>query len=348
MELYASAEKLKDGLYRILWNTNSTSRNNNSSSSFNYSSEVGLTSLGVDEYYNLACYMVKNRTNDTKNPVLKLTIETADYKTKNLKQRKVTARFLGYEKEMRFTPNLAEVDPSWIAQWTEITKIGCSFCTNRKGMAEAFEIFIDMDPTSSLKQAQQSVLSHITHLWESKTLADVTFKCEEREIKAHTIIISSASPVLAAMFQNDFKEQQEKIAVIKETKADVFERLLCFIYTGCFDFEYKDMSALLVAADMYNVDSLKEECEKCLAKNVTLEKATNYLILSYQHNAEKLLKATLKYMHHNSEAICNRPDWKSVIDTYPDLCFIAVQFMVKKNTSTSTLLSRMRQLRNNR
>ena len=213
--------------------------------------------------------------------------------------------------------------------WNRLTRVGCS-CDDSIGMDKIFEILIDVDPTCSSQQAQKNVLSHLSQMWKSKTLADVTFRCQNREIKAHSLIVASGSPVLAAMFKNDFKEKQEGIAVIKDIEADVFEKLLYFIYTGEVDFQFKEIHALMVAADMYNVATLKEECEQYLSRNVTLEEATNYLILSHLHGAKKLYEATLNFMQQHAETICSRPDWMSLIKNYPELGFDAMKFIVKK------------------
>lgn len=362
MTLPISVQKLKNGLYRLLWHTSNSRGYRDSYSSFNYSSKVDLTSFGVDECYDIRCSANNNgNVSGPQNPSLKLTLMTSD--DKNFKQRKLTATFLGYEKEMVFTSNSKEeihgqrmkeyvrqknsnksstgqasrpkrkITLTWTAEWAEITRMGCYNCNHRQGMAETFEVLIDMDPMDllSAKEGQQSVLSHIAHLWESKTSADVTFKCEDKELKAHTLIVFSGSPVPAAMFQNDFKEKQEMITEIKETNADVFEKLLYFIYTGNLDYEFDDIPALYLAADMYNIALLKRECEKCLTQNITVENATTYLIFAHLYNANELHKATLNYMQKNSEAICSRPDWMSLYKNYPKLGFVAMQFMVKKN-----------------
>ena len=105
MALPVTVRKLKEGLYRILWNMD----NKKNSPSFNYSSEAELTSFGVNERYKLESSMNNCNTADSKNPLLlkiTLLITTSDeISTNNFKQRKVIARFLGYEKEMRFTLN---------------------------------------------------------------------------------------------------------------------------------------------------------------------------------------------------------------------------------------------------
>ena len=354
MKSHVAVQKVNDWLYRAIWITNTNSYNRNTYDSlFDCSSTMKLTSLnGVefDEHYLVECSMLRNLVYGYDRYLsLKLVLITSD---ESIKQRKLTARFSGYEKEMRLRRNSAQflnpkilnkstVQPEvcyvrkisliWEAIWTEITTTNFSkFCSN---LAKTFEIIIEMDPTFSLGPGQKCGLKHLRRLWESKTMADITFKCENRDVKAHSVIISSGSPVLAAMFQNDFKEKREQIAVIQEIKAEVFERLLFFIYTGRIDVEFEDTAALIdvmVAAGMYDVASLKDECELYLSKHLSVENATSYLILAHFHDANRLHKATLKYMQRNYEAICTRQDWKNLLKDHLDLGIQATQFLAKK------------------
>ena len=347
MALPISVEKIRTGLYRLVWHMHTVSTGKNY-----ISDKVDLSSFGIDE-----CYQITYRGGCRSGPYLLLTLHTIDRNT-DFKQRKVVARSLGYKHEMFFTAqntsyyskgikcqkegDLIQTTGqqedrqeethwyNWRAEWTDITRKDCSICQSSQCTAEYFEILIDMDPKNCFSQAQRSVLSNFSHLWESKTLADVTFRFDDKDIEAHKCIVSCGSPVLAAMFRNEFKEKQARIVEIKETESDVFEKLLHFLYTGKLDLQFNDMSALYLAADMYNIVGLKKECEKYLLENVTLENATTNLIISHLNNAEKLYNATLRYMQQNSEAICSRPDWMTVIKNYPELGFAAMQFMVKK------------------
>ena len=250
----------------------------------------------------------------------------ASHKRNNFEQRRVTARIFGYKKEMLFTSHAIGINNTpctWTANWTEFPITNCPKCASSLDVNETFEIIIDMGSTVPLKQGQESVLRHLSNLWETKNLADITFKCGDRDIKAHTLIVSSGSPVLAAMFQNDFIEKQERSATIKETRGDVFEKLLYFIYTGDFDYEFHNIAALLIAADMYNVIPLKEKCEQHLSKNVTLEEATNFLILSHLQNAKELYKATLNFMQQNA---FSRTKFPNLISTLPLYFSLAIPF----------------------
>ena len=71
-----------------------------------------------------------------------------------------------------------------------------------------FNILIDLKPDrsseiSANKETAKNVLKYLEKLWEEEVLSDVTFKCGDNSIKAHTLILASGSPVLAAMLQND-------------------------------------------------------------------------------------------------------------------------------------------------
>ncbi|KAI9563080.1 hypothetical protein GHT06_010537 [Daphnia sinensis] len=196
-----------------------------------------------------------------------------------------------------------------------------------------FNILIHLTPVLAfpVSKGAKHVLDHILNLWKTKMLSDVTFRCHGKEIKAHVMILASCSPVLAAMFNNDFKESQERIVEIKDFTPAIFSRLLCFMYTGDASLETdlteEDVAKLLIAADKYNVDNLKEECALHLSRNLDVENAAHFLTLAHLHNSAVLQESTLEFISENAKAICSRKDWMDVIKDYPELCFRAMQRM---------------------
>lgn len=214
---------------------------------------------------------------------------------------------------------------------TNIAKI-CSYCRGQFTTESPLIILIQSDPDSSisLKKGAQHVIDHLSNLWKTKTLSNVTFKCKTKSIEAHTLILASGSPVLAAMFQHDFTENQKKVVLIKDIEANVFEELLCFIYTGNFSVTNVDVAKLLVAADKYAVETLKEECAMYLANSLTVENALPYLVKSHLHNSPLLYQSALGFItkKENAKAICLRKDWMEIIKHYPELCFQVTQLMI--------------------
>ena len=134
------------------------------------------------------------------------------------------------------------------------------------------------------------------------------------------------------MFQQDFVEKKTGIVEIKDTKPEVFRQLLQYLYTGKASLIEKDGMAhdLLVAADKYAVETLKEECAEILVKNLKIENALRTLIIAHLHSSSKLHEATLSFMSKHGKAICSRSDWMDLIKTYPELCFQATQLMVSR------------------
>jgi speckle-type POZ protein len=264
------------------------------------------------------------------NAVLEMEIQFSDT-TKPIKTESllVEASKNGVKQKMAINQS------KWTASWKDQT---CQYCHSHSYCSQcrvnplattAFEILIDLTP-GSLKNGSQHILDHLLNLWKTKTLADVEFQCDGKSIKAHTLILASGSPILAAMFENDFKEKQERVANITDIKANIFENLLKYIYTGetALETEVEDVADLLVAADKYAVETLKEECAIYLTKDLKVENAARYLVLAHLHNSTVLHESTLQFMSQNAKAVCARKDWMDIIKNYPELCFQATQLMV--------------------
>ncbi len=201
-------------------------------------------------------------------------------------------------------------------------------CCGRLGLF--FEFTIDVNPSSLIlmKTESKHLIEDMRNLWENKTLSDVTFKCKEKSIEAHTVIITARSPVMAAMFQHDFKENKEKVVEVTDIKPNVFEQLLLYIYTGDAELEKVDVAELLVAADKYEIESLKEECSFRLSQEISVENASRLLVFSHLHNSPKLHESILDFMSKNAKTVCSSMDWMVLMKNYPDLCFKATQFIL--------------------
>ena len=322
-----NVKKIREGLFCITWMKVYEGPS---------SSQVKVRPTEVFKSCQLTTYV---RTHYAKGCYREVTLEMeivfseAILKSYNLEEIRILAsQGCGLQKTMTQKELTSGENAQTQAQtWTTFLPFNEKLRPNRDAIV--FEIVIDLTHSmASLKKEKNKeskyVLDHLLNLWTNKTLADVSFKCRERSIKAHTLIVASGSPVMAAMFQHDFKENRERVVEIKEIEADVFESLLRYIYTGETDFATGNAAKLLVAADMYAIDSLKEECASHLSQNISIENAARYLVLAHLHNASGLYEATLSFMSKNGKAICSRKDWMEIIKKYPELSFAAMQFML--------------------
>ena len=96
-------------------------------------------------------------------------------------------------------------------------------------------------------------------LWKSactKQLNDVEFLFGEKSFCAHRFILSSRSPVFAAMFSSEMIEATTGKVEIVDTEPDVFEIFLKFLYTGTLEPFYLASDDRLALADKYQVETL--------------------------------------------------------------------------------------------
>ena len=314
------AEEIRDGLFSISWNVK-----NLSPSTLNTKEPVHNLGKEILKSCSLSCSF--------KNSFMILKLKTAN-PPNSLRGFVVTASFGGVKQKMTLRESIWKA--SW---WNSIPAIpvGHNCRDPEKSYVVSFEILIDFTPHlfSTASKGSMHVLHHLKKLWENKTGSDVTFKCGDEEIKAHTLILASGSPILAAMFQINFKENRERIVLINDIEVKVFENLLCYIYVGgCALLENAEqyeskVADLLVAADKFAIVSLKEDCEIYLSQTFSVENAAKYLVLAHLHNCPKLRQSALKFIGKNAKAVCLREDWLEMMKLYPDLCFQATQLMVE-------------------
>ncbi|XP_046450188.1 TD and POZ domain-containing protein 1-like [Daphnia pulex] len=298
----ASMQKIREGIFKISWKSPQQSYNNK---------HVEENWPEIAESLTLESY----KNDFRKEIVLKIEIVFApEKKPKNLDSVIILASKDGVNQTMKLK------NSKWEATFSNEQAQRC--CGKS---AFYFELVIDLKSDSIAKKESKHVLDN---LWIEKTLADVTFKFEEKVIKAHSAIVASGSPVFCAMFQNDFKEKIERTVEIKDIQPNVFDHLLRYIYTGDADLDNVDVPGLLVASDKYGMGSLKEECLLRLSQTVNVENAVQNLVLARLHNSTSLHQSTLDFMSENSKTICCRKDWIELIQNHPDLSFVAMQMML--------------------
>ena len=137
-------------------------------------------------------------------------------------------------------------------------------------------------------EVQLNHVDHLSELENSKTESDVQFLVQGVTIPSHTLILQGGSPVFAAMFEHDMTESSSRIVVVNDIEPTVFRQLLRFLYTGDAP-EMEDdenmTEQLFIAADKYQVDTLKDWCDSLLSKQINEENAVRLLVLAHLHFA---------------------------------------------------------------
>ncbi|UYV69909.1 SPOPL [Cordylochernes scorpioides] len=136
-------------------------------------------------------------------------------------------------------------------------------------------------PESRWSEDMRSIL-------ESSKFSDVVLKACGHTVYAHKNILAARSPVFAAMFEHDMKENRESLVEIEDMEPVVLREMIRFIYTGQSPNLKTIADTLLPAADKYGLERLKVICEVSLASNLSLKNAAKLLVLADTYNALQL------------------------------------------------------------
>jgi speckle-type POZ protein len=176
------------------------------------------------------------------------------------------------------------------------------------------------------------LVNQLANLLESQLMADVKFIIKDEEMAAHAAILASASPVMAAMFEpGKFKEGKSKTVEITDIEPEVFQQLLRYVYTGNAPLIQEDSIAeqLLIAANKYQIDKLKAECEDTLVDKITLDNAVKFLLTAHLYVAPNLKEASIQCLVQHRFEVWDRPEWDRLNKSYNDLFIEACRRMYK-------------------
>ena len=112
------------------------------------------------------------------------------------------------------------------------------------------------------------------------------------------------------MLSSSMKEGHENRINVTDTKPEVFQSILEFIYTD--EIILKDIDlviSLLVEANKYGLTRLKSLCEHFLAKRIDQENVVEFLGIADTHEASELRRVCLDYAVIYFDVITKRKDF---------------------------------------
>jgi BTB/POZ domain len=123
-------------------------------------------------------------------------------------------------------------------------------------------------------------------LWESGQFSDFTITAGDQEFKVHKNVVGSRSPVFAAIFESDMKEEKTGEMEITDFNAETVERLLSFLYTGVV--QEKGAMDLYAIASKYQVARLKLKCQEIIISSINNSNALEIFKFANLYLAEQI------------------------------------------------------------
>ena len=226
----------------------------------------------------------------------------------------------------------------------------CCHCSKRCKVYPTFHISLDFGKRAGFRE--RHILNHISNLFEDESSADIQFSVEDHKIFAHSTIIASNSPVLTDMLESkQFKkikitdgtdtEKMDHLKVIKVADVDpaIFKEMIRFMYFGNINKDEATKALkkdFFLTADMYQIETLKEEIAGHLRNNLTLETVVDYMLVGYLHAIPKLLEDALLFAAKHRKRVWQTPDWRKLMGTHPDLFFLAGHRMINYSPKKGT------------
>lgn len=145
---------------------------------------------------------------------------------------------------------------------------------------------------------------------------DVVFQIDGRSLHAHKFILSSRSPVFAAMFLSGMQESHSSLILVEDVDFRVMQAILRYIYVGDIDEDNVNncefVIKLFAAADKYNLKYLRNVCESYIACNLTPDVVATAMIAGHLHDSKVIKWESFKLISRLEEDVKQLEDWAEV------------------------------------
>ncbi|RQM24633.1 hypothetical protein B5M09_009410 [Aphanomyces astaci] len=136
----------------------------------------------------------------------------------------------------------------------------------------------------------------------SPTFSDISFvRCHV--VYAHKLVLSMASDHFRAMFSAGFREASAAAIVIPNMSRGGFEAMMAYVYSGHVvgEMGWEDLLELLVAADQYMLDHLKQVCERQLQLALDKDNVGFLMEAAERANASQLMAVCRHFVRNYAD-----------------------------------------------
>ncbi|GIY40627.1 speckle-type POZ protein [Caerostris extrusa] len=160
------------------------------------------------------------------------------------------------------------------------------------------------------KDSLMELSNDFLHLLDQgvSSFADVNLKCGSVTVPAHKNILAARSPVFAAMFATEMRENITNVVDITDLEVSALRNMLTFMYSGRIEnLTAASAGDLLFAADKYQLQGLKTMCSDFLKSKLSLQNVLVILTAGYLYDPDLKAIAT--------DYICNECDFSALEET---------------------------------
>ena len=154
--------------------------------------------------------------------------------------------------------------------------------------------------------------SGLAELREEGLLCDIELETQGRRISAHRNVLASVSPYFRVLFAGSFREANESVIELEGIEFEGLKTIVDSVYTSELELTNANVSAVLSAAHMFQMDKLVAPCEQLMLDNLSKTTCLSYLKLAETYSFKKLVKKAIDCVLENFDKVQEMPGFMGI------------------------------------
>ena len=141
-------------------------------------------------------------------------------------------------------------------------------------------------------------------------LCDLTLVTkDDEELKAHSNVLSAASPFFNKLLLSDMKEKREGIVRFEEISGSVMEDVLEFVYTGTVGVTQENAKELIAVGNYLIIPSLKTVSGRSLEGEMSNKNCISTFYFAEKYQCNELLTNSRGFIHENFACVAEMDEF---------------------------------------
>ncbi|XP_012683328.2 actin-binding protein IPP [Clupea harengus] len=162
------------------------------------------------------------------------------------------------------------------------------------------------------EQHARLLLAQMNKMRLRTDFCDVRLCVGGRVFGVHRLVLAASGPYFAALFSGAMSEAHEEEVRIEGVEAEVFEKLLEFVYTGSIDVTVDNAQELMVAADMLQLSEVVAICGEFLRGQMDATNCVGFFQFLEQIACMDLLEFTENFIHVHFLEVCTAEEFPNL------------------------------------
>lgn len=151
-------------------------------------------------------------------------------------------------------------------------------------------------PTTATLEFFSAPIFDYSEYLENGVICDCTIECRGAQYKAHRVVLANSSTFFYNAFTSGMTEEEKRVVKVSDRFADMFPKVLNFIYTGAIDVEEHEIIPLLEQSEYLGITSLGQCLCSIMDPIITEETLLAYIRQCYDTGCKLALERLVPYM----------------------------------------------------